>query len=540
MSEKTAVIYARVSDKKQVENDISIPGQIERGHEKALSLKSSVLQVFTDEGISGRSDNRPSFEAAIDFCEIYKVDYFICWSSSRFARNRFNAAIYKRRLDNCGTKLEYLTFSVDRDTDSGRLLDGFLEIMDEHKSVQTSKDTIRSLIRNAQLGYWNGGRPAFGFKVVPAEDNPKKKRLAVNNEESYVVKKIFELRCEGYGIRTIAQWLNENNHFNRSNTWKKNTIANLLNNMAVLGKTAFGKTSKTTGKKQPRENWIIADSHEAIITQELWDKAHSEMDNDNLNTRTSSSKSMYKFTGLLKCGECGAAMHTESAKGRTRRYWYYNCSASKLKKSHPPRRLPAVEIDDFLVECIVTNIFTRETLTGILTDLYDVSNRWLHDHSERRLSVLNSIKGIQKKLDNLYSTLELFGKDAPNLGDLTKRLRQHNTQIKVFEGKLNIIDKEEPPKVDVTDEDVTQLLEFLIKTIRESDDPKKVRMFFKTFIQNVVVESKSLKITYDPQRLVNRPEWTVPSTRIWLPERDLLGTKVIKLDLPEKLQKKAA
>jgi len=83
---KRAVIYARVS--KQREESVSIEAQIEHCTARATLLGATVIQVFMDEGISGReARNRRAFQRAKAFCEAANVDYFISWSTSRFARN---------------------------------------------------------------------------------------------------------------------------------------------------------------------------------------------------------------------------------------------------------------------------------------------------------------------------------------------------------------------------------------------------------------------------------------------------------------------
>ena len=92
MSRKTAVIYGRVSTVKQADDGLPIESQIEGGHRKAEALDVDVLKVFRDDGISGRTDERPAFREAIAYCRIHQVDYFICWSTSRFARNKPGAA----------------------------------------------------------------------------------------------------------------------------------------------------------------------------------------------------------------------------------------------------------------------------------------------------------------------------------------------------------------------------------------------------------------------------------------------------------------
>ena len=47
--------------------DAALLPMVEKGYEKATEFKADVLQEFKDEGISGRSDNRPGFESAIEY-----------------------------------------------------------------------------------------------------------------------------------------------------------------------------------------------------------------------------------------------------------------------------------------------------------------------------------------------------------------------------------------------------------------------------------------------------------------------------------------
>ena len=75
-----AVIYARVSTSRQADDGVPVESQIDQCRAKALALGASVLEVFRDDGISGRTSQRPAFLAAMDYCELNRVDYFVCWS----------------------------------------------------------------------------------------------------------------------------------------------------------------------------------------------------------------------------------------------------------------------------------------------------------------------------------------------------------------------------------------------------------------------------------------------------------------------------
>lgn len=103
---KRAVIYARVSTERQADEGLSVESQIEACRRKAADLGAAVVAVYRDDGISGTTDARPGFRAAIHHCA-RGVDLLICWSSSRFARDQHDAITYKRELAAGGTRLVY-------------------------------------------------------------------------------------------------------------------------------------------------------------------------------------------------------------------------------------------------------------------------------------------------------------------------------------------------------------------------------------------------------------------------------------------------
>lgn len=185
---------------------------------------------------------------------------------------------------------------VDTGTDAGWLLDGVMEIFDEWYSRQIAADTRRSLLRNAQAGYWNGGRPPFGFWPAPDPADPKRKRLAPNPAEADLARQVFELRAnEGLGARQIAVWLNEHGLTNRGKRWNKTVINYLLCNEALIGKTVFGKKSRETGRRRPRDQWIVVDSHEPILPRELWEQVQDTLDRAADNTALRSTVSRHVF-----------------------------------------------------------------------------------------------------------------------------------------------------------------------------------------------------------------------------------------------------
>ena len=55
--------------------------------------------------------------------------------------------------------------------------------------------------------------------------------------------------------------------------------------------------------------------------------------------------------------------------------------------------------------------------------------------------------------------------------------------------------------------------------VMTTSDPKKLRMFFASFIQQIVVKDGSVRIEYQAELLVNRVGFdTVHSNKCWLPD----------------------
>ncbi|MDR1600278.1 MAG: recombinase family protein [Oscillospiraceae bacterium] len=102
---KRAVIYARYSLSSQTEQ--SIDGQIRVCAEYAKAKGLEIVGEYVDRAISGRTDNRPGFQRMIKDCTRGVFDAVIVYRTDRFARNKYDSAVYKRELKRAGIALYY-------------------------------------------------------------------------------------------------------------------------------------------------------------------------------------------------------------------------------------------------------------------------------------------------------------------------------------------------------------------------------------------------------------------------------------------------
>lgn len=527
MKRPAAVIYARVSDRKQADDDVSVPTQIELGGKRAEDLGIPVLRVFTDAGRSAfKESNRRVFEAAIEFAVAMEVSHFITWSSSRFARNKFEAVFYKRELDRAGISLVYLSSSIDRKTDDGWLLDSMFEIVDEMQSRQISKDTRRSMIRNAQRGYWVGGRTPFGYQSIPAVDDAKRRQIVPKPDEAALVRHIFERRASGSGAKAIAMELNDGGHRIHGRIWKKQTVLWMLKSEVYVGRMIFNRRMRTHACK-PREEWVVVDSHQPLIDRPLFDRVQ-DLIGDAADMSKGSPKSGHPFTGLLRCGECGEALQTETANGNGGHYHYYNCRRALQGVRCPGQRVRADEIDQLLADAIFTRVLSPKNLAEIATAVDRERRDWSSDRGSRRRAIVATIQDLQGKNETLYGLLELHGKDAPNLGDLTQRLRANNAKIKDAENQLAGMDLELEAPPALTQPEIDAIGEFMRAAITDSRNGKAAREFYRGFVESIVLRDGEAEISYDPARVLELHA-PVRSTVRWRPELVSLRTIRVRL-----------
>ena len=96
-----AVIYARFSSHGQTEQ--SIEGQLHDCYEYAEKNGYNVIGEYIDRALTGRYDDRPDFQRMIRDSSKKQFQFILVWKLDRFARNRYDSAMYKHILKKNGT-----------------------------------------------------------------------------------------------------------------------------------------------------------------------------------------------------------------------------------------------------------------------------------------------------------------------------------------------------------------------------------------------------------------------------------------------------
>ena len=152
MSEKErikAVIYARYSSDRQTEQ--SIEGQLRVCHEFAEKNELIITEEYIDRAMTGTNDKRPAFQKMISDSFSQKFDYVVVYKLDRFARNRFDSAVYKSKLKQNGIRVLSAMEGIT-DTPEGIIMEGVIEAMNEYYSAELSQKIKRGMRENIIKG----------------------------------------------------------------------------------------------------------------------------------------------------------------------------------------------------------------------------------------------------------------------------------------------------------------------------------------------------------------------------------------------------
>ena len=160
-----AVIYVRVSGDGQDVNN-SIQKQIEHCQKYALEHGMIIVAIYTEDTVSGRSDNRAEFQRMLADTNVKDKPFevILVWKFSRFARHRVDSAFYKNRLRKRGVRIISIQEQFE-DNPSGRLMEHIIEDFDEFYSDNLSQEVIFGQRKVAERGYWPGNRSPYGYDL---------------------------------------------------------------------------------------------------------------------------------------------------------------------------------------------------------------------------------------------------------------------------------------------------------------------------------------------------------------------------------------
>jgi len=318
-------IYARYSSDNQ--RDASSADQFRICREFARRQDWNIANEYSDHGFSGATLLRPGFQAMMQSALRNEVDVVLAESLDRFSRDQEDTAGLFKRLTFAGVSI--VTLAEGDITFLHIGLKGTMNAMFLKELADKTRRGLRGRIENGK----SGGGLCYGYRVVRRFENGAVStgEREINDDEAAIVRRIFWDYAARASPKGIAKALNaEGIAGPQGALWSPSTIhgnpkrgIGILHNELYVGRIVWNRqrflkdpdTGKRVAKPNPESQWIVKDVPELrIVDDELWQavrdryasvkRKHAQAGGSRRFNQFRRPK--YLFSGLTKCGVCGA------------------------------------------------------------------------------------------------------------------------------------------------------------------------------------------------------------------------------------------
>lgn len=474
-------LYARVSDQKQVTQDLSIPAQLKDMRKYAKAQGWHIYQEYTDEGYTGRrASSRPSFQQMISDAKAGKFQKIICHKIDRFARNREDSVVYKALLRRHGIDIAFVTENIE-DSIYGRLIEGILEVFAEFYSLNLSAEVKKGQRETASRGYSTGGRPPYGYRKKEVSDESGARRIKWEPDplEAPIVRRIFDMYVGGNGYKKIVDSLNEDCLRTRGkNPWSKTTIKSMLINPVYIGWKVYNRQNKSPGGSywNSKDDWIINKSaHSPLIVEEVWEDAQVKMETTKNNYRKTE---FYLLSGFTLCKMCGNAINGKLVKNNQGKiYRRYYCSGNERKGNCTASSIPMRALEHSVLEAIKSK-FRKIKISKV----EDILNR--HSIVDEEIDIRRKrYKEHEKKFEILMEKFE-SGFDE---SFIIERMKKHREEMNSLTKQIMELESEKKSREQINIKTFTDYLHTIPKIISKMQ-PEELKDFLETIIERIEVD----------------------------------------------------
>lgn len=309
---KLCGLYMRVSTEDQVREGFSLPEQKERLEAFCKFKGYTIVDYYTDAGISTKTGNyRPEFERLKEDIKNKKINTIVALKLDRITRSIYDWEKLMTFLDENDAYLDCANDEINTTNANGKMVSRLLMSVSQNEIERTSERTKIGLAGAIKMCHIPNQAP-LGYK---RED----KRLVIDYSTKDVVERIFDLYYSGNSYQKISNILNEEQVLGKTN-WRDSSIVAILENEIYKGDFVHGKRTKNPT--------YYSNVVEPIIDKEKWEECQVQKKQ---NSRSYQRTVTYLFLQKLCCPKCNRILGgkaTTKKNGHT--YYYYYCNDCKI------------------------------------------------------------------------------------------------------------------------------------------------------------------------------------------------------------------
>ena len=466
-----AGIYTRYSAGPR-QTDQSIEGQLRVCTEFCKQRGLTIVGTYCDRHISGRTDERPEFQRLIADAKKKKFDAVVVYKTDRFARNKYDSAIYKRELKKNGIQIFYAAESIP-DGPEGIILESLMEGLAEYYSAELSQKIKRGMNESAHKCQSTGSGRPLGYTV------DEQKHFQIDPESSQTVQMIFDMYIKGESKTAICELLNERGlRTVQGKPFGKSSIDRIIKNRKYIGEYRY-------------QDIVVQGGMPRIISDEVFNLAQREMEKRRTRKAPKSPKAEYLLSGRLFCGHCKDPMQGVSGTGRSGRKWYYYYCANNRgrKRTCDKKQVSRDKLERKVVELTVNYILQSDVLQALAGKLYAAQERQ-NDTAAEIAFYEKKLSDNKKAIANILKAIE----SGTATQTLPARLQELENEQNVIQGELAYLNGKH---LEFNEDEILYMLMQYIEPYPNETEQEYHRRIITCFVAEVYAYDDSLKIFFN-------------------------------------------
>lgn len=474
----TAALYCRLSRDDNMDSESNSIQNQRKILQKAAKDKGYTDTIFfVDDGITGTTMKRPGFQKMLTAIEAGYISAVFVKDLSRLGRNYIEVGkLTEEFFPLHDIRLVAVSDGVDSDEGEDDFTP-FKNIMNEYyaKDISKKRRIVNKMKGNAGVPL---SPPPYGYIKNP--DDPR--FWVVEPEAAEVVRRIYRMALEGYGLAEIAARLAADGVVNPTYYWRSRgtsrggskstveptkwghtTVKKILTLQEYCGDVInFKSYSKSYKMKKrienPEENRaIFLNVHEAIIDRQTWEKVQA-LQKGTRRKKPTVTQEPSVFSGLLKCPECGGNLNFHFNQNNHDIKFFscqnHNSGYRKCSKTHYIRL-------DFLEQVVLYEVkrlacFASEYENDFIKAMIGRSAKVAENTALRKQRELDALTARDRELDMLFERLyedNVAGKiDDARFAKMSKRYEQEQGEnAKKIKAMRLELKKDESKRMDIDD-----------------------------------------------------------------------------------------
>ena len=466
---------------------------------------------FADDGYTGTNFHRPQFAAMMEKVRHGEINLICVKDFSRFSRDYIETGNYLEcTFPFMGVR--FISINDGYDSDDYKGTTGGLEVVMRSiiyaaYSKDLSVKTTTAKIQMMKQGKYVGGYAPYGYVLHPEIRN----KLKLDPEAAEVVRHIFQLANDGKSPRAIAEILSEEkvlipsayekeNHPEQYNgqqfedpyIWSVSTVRTILNRQEYIGHTVLHKSTVKDFKNHKRqetgadEHYVFPNTHEPIISQELWDSVQKQR--KRVQRASAWGSHSHRLSGYLYCADCGRRMTLQTHYSKTDGSVQYSfrCGGySRMTDSCTAHGISAGQVETLIATTIKR--ITHRVLNDEQAFAEEIQSRWNAQQESKPQQKKSDIKQLQKRYGELSDLVRSLYENYVS-GILPERqyrqlMKQYDDEQAAIEVKISELEER------ISEESKEQLkidqFTALVHKYQESDEVSDA--MFREMIDKIIV-----------------------------------------------------